>query len=640
MKRLVKATCGFAAGFALAAGSATPTLAQFVAVNNYQAPAPTQAPVPTQAQYAPQAQYPTQAQYPQYSQQTQVQPQYQPQRVASTQMVAPPTYGFPRMAQANELPAPAETVTPPAQPTPAQGIAPAMAPAITPAPTTYNEGYGQPTSSYAQPTQGYAQPTQGYAAEATTYPAANYGAPASGDCATGNCGVGYSEGYNYGAQSCDVGAPACETPACAYPSAPRRQWFAGIYGLYLDRAGDSSKRAVAYLEDDQNAYMPANDYYPMPGMPTLFTADANDSGMWGAEVRFGSTFGCDPCNCMQPYAWEVGYWGLDNDGGDAYMNVPGTVANGYPQRIYTLHNHEGLMTDRDGSGMPGYANRPIYEDDGNPADGDIYANDTRILGIRVRQRFTAQNLELNFWRFGTPTAVGCGAGGCAPSACDTGCDPCGSGYAGYGACAPSRPPRRFFINGVCGVRYLRIDDDFGMDWQFTTVDGTGMPNAGEPANYMPMLDTDNNMLFSTYQADNELVGFQLGSSMNWLCGCRWNFFADTNFGIYGNNASVYKRVYGGGGSMVTFAEDGMPAAVNGSETSLAYVGELRAGVGYQVTCNCRITAAYRFIGIGGVALGVEEYQNTNWANSEYASHIDTNNSIILHGLQTGVEYKF
>jgi hypothetical protein len=635
MKRLVKATCGFAAGFALAAGSATPALAQFVAVNNYAPPA------------QPQAQYPAQTQYPQ---QTQVQPQYQPQqvaapgyapRVASTQMYAPPTYGFPRMAQANELPAPAETVTPPAQPTPAQGIAPAMAPA----PTTYNEGYGQPTSSYAQPTQGYAQPTQGYAAEATTYPAANYGAPASGDCATGNCGVGYTDGYNYGAQSCDVGAPACEAPACAYPSAPRRQWFAGIYGLYLDRAGDSSKRAVAYLEDDQNAYNNAIDYYPMPGMPTLFTADANDSGMWGAEVRFGSTFGCDPCNCMQPYAWEVGYWALDNDGGDAYMNLPGTVATNYPQRIYTLKDHDGLVVDRDGAGgayMPSNPGMP-YDDYGNPADGDIYASTTRILGIRVRQRFTAQNLELNFWRFGTPTAVGCGAGACAPSACDTGCDPCGSGYAGYagyGACAPCRPPRRFFINGVCGVRYMRIDDDFGMDWQFTTVDGTGMPNAGEPNSYMPMLSTDDNMLFSTYQADNELVGFQLGSSMNWLCGCRWNLFADTNFGIYGNNASVYKRVYGGGGSMVYFDEDDMPAEVTGSETSLAYVGELRAGIGYQVTCNCRITAAYRFIGIGGVALGVEEFQNTNWANSEYASHIDTNNSIILHGLQTGVEYKF
>ncbi len=186
---------------------------------------------------------------------------------------------------------------------------------------------------------------------------------------------------------------------------------------------------------------------------------------------------------------------------------------------------------------------------------------------------------------------------------------------------------------------MQIDDNFGLDWQFTTVDGTGNPPAGWPTDYESFPADDNSVIFSDYDATNDLLGFQLGCSMNWLVGCNWNIFCDSNFGIYGNNAEVYKRVYGGGASYVSF-QDGSAASVVGDETTVAYVGELRLGVGYQVTCNCRLTAAYRFIGIGGVALGAEEYQSTEWSNAVLASHIDANNSIILHGLQAGVEYKY
>lgn len=628
MYQLVKAMRGFAVGAALVV-SAAPATAQFAAVNNYQpsAPArqqpayqqPPQAQYQQPVQYQPPAQYsyqqqPPQAQYqPTTSQpmtpQSQAAPAYVPS-VASTQVYAPRTYGFPRVAQSNELPSPTESVTPPAVPTPAA--------AMTPAPSTYHE-------SYAQPTQGYA----------------------TGDGARGNWGVDYASGYNNGAASCDVGcpteAPACDL-GCGYPSAPRRQWFAGIYGLYLTRAGDEPDQPVAYLETNQNAFLAGTDRFPRRGLSTLSTADANDSGIVGAELRFGSTFGCDPCNCMQPYAWEVGYWALDTDEGSALLRLPGVVATGTSERVYTLHHFDGLRVDRDCDETV-FTSTDLFEDDGNPAGRD---SETRILGIRVRQRFTVQNLELNFWRFGTPCAVGgcCGGGACAPSACDTGSGSYGmSGYGGYGACAPCRPPRRFFFNGLAGVRYMRIDDDFGMDWQFTSVDSTGTPNR------LPLIERDrfdgirrddNSVIFSDFEADNELIGFQLGGSMNWLCGCRWNFFADTNFGVYGNNASVTKRVYGGGESDVWFAEDGggEVAQVTGSKTAPAYVAELRTGVGYQLTCNCRLTAAYRFMGIGGLALGAEEYQSTNWANSAYASRIDTNNSIILHGLQTGVECKY
>jgi len=649
MKRLVQSTRSVLAGVALFGATAHQATAQFAAVNNYAparpATAPNYGPAGYAAQPNPEAAYqgyvaptPSRAPAPAQAPAAPV-TAYRAPAIAYQQPApayAAPAYAYPRVAQAAELPAPTETLQ-----------------AEQPEAPTSPDAYGAPSANYSAPvTQAPAAPMQYEGSYAQPTGHASY-PPASDACATGDCEAGYAPTtVGYGAY--DNGyAPACDpAPACDLGVArPKRQWFAGVYGLYLDRAGDDAKRMVAYMTDTGVWTPPPGDpgYYPMPSDPTLFTADAGDDGQFGGEIRFGSTFGCDPCGCGQPFAWEVGYWALDDDSSSATLILPGTLSSTNTQRLYSTFDYSGLMADLDGAGTT-WDNRPIYQDDGMPADRDTDANDVRILGVRVRQRFQVQNLELNFWRFGTPAAApSCGIG-CYDS-CNTGCDTGACGVTGCGPqacapCQPCRPPRRFFINGLAGVRYLRVDDDFGLDWQQAPVDTDpasptyGDPPSGWPATYSGLSMDDNSVFFSDYEADNELVGFQLGCSMNWLFGCRWNVFADTNFGVYGNNAEVYKRVYGGGASVVTWANGGGPVAVRGSETTVSYVGELRAGLGYQVSGNCRLTAAYRFIGIGGVALGVEELQNTVWANPEVASHIDTNNSIILHGLQTGVEFKY
>lgn len=695
MKRIVQLTYGLAAGALLAAPQGA--AAQFVATNNYQPAYQTTAPshpgtlppayvsAPAQNVVAPPVYAGNQPSYaaaptpaygvPVANAQRFAAPSYAAPGSApnygvanySTQNYGAPSYAAPRVAQANELPAPSEAVG-------------AMAPEIAPARSA-------PTQA-APSMMSYGGPAQPATHMQPSYPAYSSGA-ASGSCATGNCASG-NGGYstmpaptaNYDYSGCATGS--CATGGCAdnsygavgYDScygapAPacdlgvgggrKRQWFAGLYGLYLNRAGDQGKAAVAYLTD--TAAFTGN-YYPTAADPTLFTVAAETDGQFGAEVRFGSTFGCDPCNCNQPFAWEIGYWGLENDSSSRALILPGSIGIGNTQRLYSQYNYRGLNADLDGAGTD-WADRPIYLDDGEPADADLFASDVRLLGVQVRQRFSMQNLELNFWRFGTPTTASCGGGaalgggrllgGQGAGACGGGA--CGGGSCGIGAgggcapvgCAPVAPPRRFFINGLAGVRYVRVDDDFGLDQRFAIVDTTGanqgnIPTTGPTSGWVDTYDgfpvDSNQTIFSDFEADNELVGFQLGCSMNWLVGCRWNVFADSNFGIYGNNASVYKRVYGGGASQISYANGGGDAAVRGSETNVAFLGELRAGVGYQVSCNCRLTAAYRFIGVGGVALGVEEFQNTDWTNSTTASHIDTNNSIVLHGLQTGVEYKY
>ena len=483
-------------------------------------------------------------------------------------------------------------------------------------------------------------------------PATGHWAPGVQGAGCDTCGdSGYPTAAGYGCSDCGADGTCLTNATCG----PKRQWFAGFYGLYLQR-DNPGRSSVAFLVEDQTTI--TTPYYPVDSLDFFFTSDADVDGQWGGEVRFGSTFGAGcGCSCHHPYAWEVGYWGLAEDDNyadflpyawevgywglaedDNYADflITETLGPTTQPRIYGMKNFAGLEYDRDGAGAT-WAYRPLndYFDYqvpvNNPAPDDI-----RVVGLRVRQQFEIQNLELSFWKFGTPTcSTGCLGGGAAcgvgagsgGAAC--GCDPCAQ---------PCRPPRRFFINGLCGVRYMRIDEDLFHDLQFALVDGTGTPVAGEPTSYTGF-GADDNVLFYDIEADNQLVGFQLGCSMNWLVGCKWNFFADSNFGVYGNQIDTRQRVFSPGGGTVRLVGTGEDADFSASDEDIAFLGEARLGVGYQLTCNCRATAAFRVIAISGVALAVEQIP-ADFSNATLVEYIDSNDSIVLHGVQTGLEWKY
>ena len=544
---------------------------------------------------------------------------------------------------ARQLPAPTEAIGAPA-------VTPSVAPmATTPAPQMASGA--AVATSYPTATVGGSDGGCNTAAPATNWEGYM---PSNGGCATGDCGTGSCDTGGYSYQECGDASYACGDYCNA---APQRQWFAGLYGLYMGR--DNPGKVVSTVEVN-NA--PTGTYYPQPDTDTFFfTSEADIDFTGGAEVRFGSTFGCatDPCGCMsyQPFAWELAYWALDEDSSFAEI----TDNFGGSRRLYGAINYAGLEYDRDAGGGT-WSYRPVndYYDYQKPVDSTS-TNDVRVLAVRTTQSFEVQNLELNFWRFGAPavgpTCCGGGAGlggglgsgmlrnalrggqsGCGSCGSSCGGDACGYGACSTACCAAPAPRCRFSINGLAGVRYLKMDEFFRNAVFFTRDDGSGGVATGEPNRYRGSMPEDDNVLFHDVEVDNELLGFQLGSSMNWLVGCRWALFCDTNFGIYGNQIDAYQRVFSPGGGRVRFVETGEDAAIRSSKEDVAFLGEARCGVGYQITPRCRLTSAYRVIAITGVALAPGQISTP--ANEDVWRHIDSNDSIVIHGFQGGVEFKY
>jgi hypothetical protein len=531
------------------------------------------------------------------------------------------------------------------RPQPPQAAAPVAAqyqsPQTTPAqyPQTAAQYPGYPTYPTVAQQTAMSTPGPSPTTETMPMPAAANGSTNGGAVVEQN---GYSNGYAIGGCNCSAGGyPTTGSyNDCNYGndyglgsymdnSCGDNVWFGGLYWLFMER-DDASPHRLAVQIDDNSATYP---YYPPASTTVLTTSDSSSDFRSGAEIRFGSTFsirgcdsgsggcgygyggcgGCNSCgNCPQTYAWEVGYWALDDD-----VNTLRTTADLGPTdnlRYYSMKNFAGLEYDRDGAGST-YTWRPVndYYDYqmpvGDPNAAPPAAGDIRVVYNTVRSNFQAQNLELNFLRLPLMCCGGCG--GC-------GCD---SGSGGCGGCDSCVAP--YSVTGFCGVRYFRIDDDFVFGSTFTEYDGANW-GANDNLNYR-------------VNVDDQLVGFQLGANMNYCVACRWNVFCDTCFGIYDNIIDVSQSVYGSG--TVRFANSGNDATIGGSTDAVAFLGELRVGGAYDVTCNWRLVAAYRAVAATGLALSTDQIPE-NFADETTAIHINTDGSMIVHGIQLGAECRY
>ena len=141
---------------------------------------------------------------------------------------------------------------------------------------------------------------------------------------------------------------------------------------------------------------------------------------------------------------------------------------------------------------------------------------------------------------------------------------------------------------LCGLRYLRVDDDF----EYATMWATDAGGVLTPPAYTPW--DGEGELYYDIEVDNELAGFQLGANMNYCVSCKCNVFWNSTFGMYNNHIEVYQRVYGELGP-ATWTQTGADAVIYADKDDIAFAGEMLIGTSYNFTCNCRGVLAYRAV---------------------------------------------
>ncbi|MEM9353159.1 MAG: BBP7 family outer membrane beta-barrel protein [Planctomycetota bacterium] len=433
--------------------------------------------------------------------------------------------------------------------------------------------------TYGQPIPQHAPMGQPGCSTCETGAASVYGC-ADGSCGVGGCDSGYlGRGLKHGCR-------------------PRRQWFGGVYGLLMERVDNKASIDLAYTTSTANGA----GYYPHPSEVVMSTRDIDYDYQGGAEVRFGSTFGggfvshgggvglgggmgggcgcdagcCGGCGCGPRWAWEGVYWGLAED--DTQFQVFDTAGDAW--RTYGKKPWVGAQYDA-GAGA-----RPLndYYDYGNP----VGTNDVEIRSLTMRTNFSMQNAEFNLIKL---PQLNCG---------------CGS---------------RCSISSVFGFRFLRFDDNFFLrsDWENTTSAATGY--------------VEWNSL-----VDNELYGAQWGCNGVYHLGCqgKWALHCNTVVGVFANDMEATRFFTGGD---VTYSNEGTPVASTVSDEDFAMLGEIRAGISYRPWCHWRLYGGWRALAISGVALSVDQTPH-EFSTSNNLAYIHSNGSLIVHGLQAGVEWMF
>jgi len=243
-----------------------------------------------------------------------------------------------------------------------------------------------------------------------------------------------------------------------------------------------------------------------------------------------------------------------------------------------------------------------------------------------------QNIELNLLRLPMlGGGCGCGTGGCDAGGCDAG--GCATGAYGIGRGrlgargGPAYGGSRYSMTTLLGVRYLRLDEDFSI--------GIDAQNTASAA----LIPVD-----LRSEADNHLVGFQLGCNATYRLGCtgRWALNCSANAGIYGNRSEISRSITVPAGGNLRFGGGANEdfTSINSTENSVATIAELRIGTSYQYSCNWRFFGGYRAMGISGIALAFDQIPNDNSSPAQVAEYVNTSGSIFLHGLQSGVEFTY
>jgi len=174
------------------------------------------------------------------------------------------------------------------------------------------------------------------------------------------------------------------------------------------------------------------------------------------------------------------------------------------------------------------------------------------------------------------------------------------------------------ITWLAGFRWVELNSQANIDYAFENPVPFGTGN----------IDTD---------VGNNLYGGQVGADMRlWNAGRNWRFNGVGKAGIFYNSASFQRSTAG----FVTASGDDYPlGTVAATADQTAFFGEVGLNSTYWVTNWLAWRAGYTVMWAAGVAVAPEQFPLNNFGGTEPTS-INTNGSVLLHGVTTGIEARW
>ena len=182
-----------------------------------------------------------------------------------------------------------------------------------------------------------------------------------------------------------------------------------------------------------------------------------------------------------------------------------------------------------------------------------------------------------------------------------------------GGCFKTRFGRCGTYELLSGFRWFEFGEEFHWD-----VNGATPPDS----------------LFFDTEVGNTLLGAQLGSRVSLCMTDRIRFNVATKGGIYNNRARASQSIIDDAGVYATV--NGVDYNFNDSKNDVSFLGELDLGVSYHTSRCSRVNLGYRVIGVSGIALAPDQYNNFNFAPA--IRDVQTNGDLVLHGAYFGMEF--
>lgn len=144
------------------------------------------------------------------------------------------------------------------------------------------------------------------------------------------------------------------------------------------------------------------------------------------------------------------------------------------------------------------------------------------------------------------------------------------------------------------------------------------------------------------EAQNLLLGGQLGARNEVCLTNRLRLSSSVKAGVFNNRSETRQSIFNQDGTFATVVggpADGRDFDYSDTQDDVAVLGEFKIGLIMQVSQRFRANAGYQVLGVGGVALAVDQVP-LNTLDAGLLSRSRTNQSLLLHGFYFGGETCF